>query len=442
MKSYYGHKRATVLSCLGRTDCRCRSVAKSARTSRSYYLSFVVSAVEWRTYGLQMFRCPRSSFARKLPGLERSATSQRAGGKDICVYSIPRKLSKPDIQRNLPRLATHLSQMVSYNEIKASNALINDATAPRVAVFVGGTSGIGKLTIRALVATGASVRIYLVGRQSSHERTNAFIQELHAMNPKADIIWTEGEVSLLAETKRVCEVIRSKERHVDLLFLTAGYTPFGARRETVEGLEIAQSLGYYSRMLFILHLLPLLENAEAPRVVGVLAGGMEWTSIELDDIDLKQPGNFGMIKAQRQQVNMNSISLERLAGDNPHVTFVHSCPGWVNTGNVWRGVDDPNSIMAWFVWLILEPLIGLFSFSDEESGQRHLFQCTSAAFGGGGIPWKGKAGVNSLNKPGNGLFLVNYKCDCTPNARVMSVLREKAQGRIWDHTLEVLGPYL
>jgi 2-phosphoglycerate kinase len=46
--------------------------------------------------------------------------------------------------------------MVSYNEIRASNALINDAMAPRIAVFVGGTSGIGKLTIRALVATGAS----------------------------------------------------------------------------------------------------------------------------------------------------------------------------------------------------------------------------------------------------------------------------------------------
>jgi NADP-dependent 3-hydroxy acid dehydrogenase YdfG len=78
--------------------------------------------------------------------------------------------------------------MVSYKEIQASNALINDALAPRVSVFAGGTSGIGKLTIRALVATGASVRIYLVGRKSSEVRTHAFIQELHAINPKAEII--------------------------------------------------------------------------------------------------------------------------------------------------------------------------------------------------------------------------------------------------------------
>ncbi|KAJ2905763.1 NAD(P)-binding protein [Zalerion maritima] len=331
--------------------------------------------------------------------------------------------------------------MVSYKEIQASNALINDATAPRVAVFVGGTSGIGKLSVSALVATGASVRIYLVGRKSSEERMHAFIQELHAVNPKAEVIWTEGEVALLAETKRVCEAIKRKESRVDLLFLTTGYAPFGTRQETAEGLEIAQSLEYYSRMLFVLHLLPLLGEAEAPKVVSVLAGGLERTTIDLDDLDLKKPGNFGGIKAQMQYTAMNTTTLEKLASDNPNVTFIHSWPGWVNTGNVRRG-SDPNWIMAWFVWLILEPLICLFSFSDEESGQRHLFQSTSAAFGGRGVLWKGKPGINSLEKPADGLFLVNYKCDCTPNAKVMPFLREKALGKVWDHTQDVLGPYL
>lgn len=331
--------------------------------------------------------------------------------------------------------------MVSDKEIQASNALINDATAPRVAVFVGGTSGIGKFTVRALVATGASVRIYLVGRKSSEERMHAFIQELHAINAKAEIIWTEGEVALLAETKRICEAIKSKESRIDLLFLTTGYAPFGSRRETAEGIEIVQSLEYYTRMLFVLHLLPLLGKAEAPKVVSVLAGGMEWASVDLDDLDLKKPGNFGSMKAHTQYSAMNTTTLEKLANDHPKVTFIHSWPGWVNTGNVWRG-SEPNTIMAWFIWLILEPLMGLFAISDEVSGQRHLFQSTSAAFGGRGVVWKGKPGINSLGKPADGLFLVNYKCDCTPNAKVMPLLREKAQAKIWDHTQEVLRPYL
>ncbi|KAJ5914439.1 hypothetical protein N7504_003322 [Penicillium tannophilum] len=331
--------------------------------------------------------------------------------------------------------------MVSYKEIQASNALINESTAPRIAVFVGGTSGIGKFTIKALVAVSTSIRIYLIGRKCSSERTHAFIQELNAISPRAEIIWIEGEVSLLAETKRICEVIAKKESRIDLLFLATGYAPFGARMETSEGLEITQSLEYYSRMMFILCLLPLLRKAEAPRVVSVLGGGLERGNIDLEDIDLKRPGNFGPMKAQMQYIGMITMIMEKLASENPDVTFIHSWPGWVNTGNVRRG-SDPNSMIGWVIWLFLEPLIGLFSFSDEESGQRHLFQCTSAAFGGRGVPWKGKVGVSTLGKEEDGLFLVNYKCACTPNVGAVSTLREKAQGKIWDHTQNVLRQYM
>lgn len=338
--------------------------------------------------------------------------------------------------------------MVSYKEVKASNALINDATAPRIAVFVGGTSGVGKLTIKALVGTGASVRIYLVGRKSSKERSNAFIQELQAINSKAEIVWTEGEISLLADSKRVCELIKEKESRIDLLFLTAGYAPFGTRKETAEGLEICQALEYYSRILFIQHLLPLLSKSEAPRVVSVLGGGMEqaagFNMFKVDDLDLKKPGNFVPMIAQVQYVNMTTTAMDKLAADNPKVTFIHSAPGWVNTGNLQRSQDDanPNSFLAWFSWLVLKPLVSLMSFSDEESGQRNLFQSTSAAFGGRGIPWNGKPSMSTLEKPGEGLFLVGSKCNSSPNVKVMSFLREKALDKVWDHTQEVLRPYL
>lgn len=336
--------------------------------------------------------------------------------------------------------------MVSYKQIQESNALINDENAPRVSVFVGGTSGIGNFTLKALVATGASVKIYLVGRKSSEERMRVFIQELHAINLKAEVIWTEGEISLLAEVKRVCEIIKSKESRVDLLFLTAGYCPFGARRETAEGLEVAQSLAYYSRMLFIAHLLPLLGGAENPRVISVLGGGME-RGVDLEDLELKKQGNFGPRKFQMQYITMNTLGLEKLANDVSDVTFIHSWPGLVNTGNIRRGTE-PNSVMAWATWLIIEPLFALFAFtgifgqSHEESGQRHLFLCTSAAFGGRGVSWKGKPGMNTQEKGSDGVFLVNYKCDCTPNAKLISGLRENALGKVWEHTEKVLGQHL
>jgi NAD(P)-dependent dehydrogenase (short-subunit alcohol dehydrogenase family) len=332
--------------------------------------------------------------------------------------------------------------MVSYNEIRASNARISNPTAPRVAVFVGGTSGIGQLTIKALVSTGASTRIYLVGRKSSRDRTNIFIQELRAINPDADIIWTEGEVSLLSEAARVCEAIKTRETCVDLLFLTTGYAPFGARNETAEGVETSQSLRYYTRILFTMQLLPLLNKADNPRVVSVGAGGLESATIDIGDFDLKKPGSFGVINAHRLSTGMNTMALEILANNNAHVTFIHSCPGWVNTGNVYRGLDATSWVMSWLVTLMLNPLIYLMSFSDDESGQRHLYQCTSAAFGGRGVPWHGRQALNSYEKPDNGLFLVSPKCNSTPNARVVSQLREQVQEKIWNHTQNVLQPYL
>ena len=331
--------------------------------------------------------------------------------------------------------------MVSQKEVESSNALINDATtSPRVAVFVGGTSGIGKYTLEALVKTGASLRIYLIGRPSSSEKTQQHIKELNSINPKAEILWTEGEITLLSESQRVCNVIKTKESRLDLLFLSVGYAPFHGRVETTEGIEIVQSLEYYCRMVFIFHLLPLLNNAEAGRVVSVLGGGMERiTSIDLEDFDLKRPGNFGAIKAQGQYITMHTMALDKLARENPEVTFIHSWPGWVNTGNIRRGSGP---ILSWFAWLIFEPIIGLFAIRDADSGQRHLFQSTSAYYGGRGIPWKGKEGINTLEKTEDGLFLVNYKCDCTPNAKVMPVLREKALDKVWNHTQQVLRPYL
>ena len=331
--------------------------------------------------------------------------------------------------------------MVALKDIKAANALISDATAPKVAVFVGGTSGIGKYTIKALVQTGQPIKIYLVGRKTAEEATRAYIEDLNAINPKAQVIWIEGDTSLLAEVKRLSQHISTLESRIDLLFLSAGYAPFGARKETSEGNEIAQTLEYYSRILFIQRLMPLLQKSETPRVVAVLGGGIFTSISNLDDLDLKKPGNFSGFKARPQYVGMLNCTMDRLAGEYPDVTFIHSGPGIVHTGNVRKG-RDPNSFTAWMVWLFAEPLLALLSSTEDECAQRHLFQCTSAAYGGRGVPWTGKAGASTRQGQDGGLYMVNWKCECTPNPKSMATLRDTAQERVWKHTQQLLEPYL
>ena len=119
--------------------------------------------------------------------------------------------------------------MVHLTKIKESNAHIDKETAPRIAVFVSGTSGIGKITLGAVAKLGTNFKAYVVGRKESKAAFQPFIDELHTANPNASIIWVEGQVTLLSEVKRICDYIRKLETSIDLLFLTTGYVPFFGR---------------------------------------------------------------------------------------------------------------------------------------------------------------------------------------------------------------------
>jgi NAD(P)-dependent dehydrogenase (short-subunit alcohol dehydrogenase family) len=124
--------------------------------------------------------------------------------------------------------------MVNISTIRKSNAQIDSSSTPRVAVFVGGTAGIGKLTLMELAALGTRFKAYVIGRKGSKESFTIVRDELQQANPNAQIIWIDGEVSLLSEVKRICSHIKTLEASVDLLFMTAGYAPLGGRQSMCE----------------------------------------------------------------------------------------------------------------------------------------------------------------------------------------------------------------
>jgi hypothetical protein len=115
--------------------------------------------------------------------------------------------------------------------------------------------------------------------------------------------------------------------------------------------------------------------------------------------------------------------------------------GMLTETTVGRSVD-PGSMWSWVVYLFINPLFKAIGIGEEVSGQRHLFQSTSAMFGGKGIRWTGKPGINTLEKQDGALFLAGYKCDCYPTTKVMASLRKTTQPKVWNHTQEVLQPYM
>ena len=118
--------------------------------------------------------------------------------------------------------------MTSLDEVKASNNQLTAATTPEVAVFVGATSGIGKAALTELISQGFPTRIYIIGRDKSEFQP--VLTELRASYQAADLIFLEGQISLMAETKRLTDEILRRENRIDLLFLSSGFLPFLGRQ--------------------------------------------------------------------------------------------------------------------------------------------------------------------------------------------------------------------
>ncbi|KAI1390273.1 uncharacterized protein F4822DRAFT_401389 [Hypoxylon trugodes] len=338
-------------------------------------------------------------------------------------------------------------QTVSRQQVRDSNARLDAETYPRVAVFVGGTSGIGEATLEELVLAGKgkyAVRIYVVGRAASATRVNANLDRLREMNPLAELIWTEGEISLLSEVRRICDVVRERERSLDLLLVTPGYAPFGGREETTEGLAVPLVLGYYARIMFTQLLLPLLkESTIQGRVLAILGHGTMDFFFDINDLNLEKPGNFGGGKCQCHSSIMLTMGMEQLAEEHKDVTFIHSYPGLVNTGNLnrgWRG--------HWFLQalanIVLAPAFFFIAMSIEESRERTLYMLTSAKYGGHGVPLGGGVvpGLTERGEETGGIFLVNHKNATKSDEKWMKRMREKAKEKILTTTEKVLGPYV
>jgi NAD(P)-dependent dehydrogenase (short-subunit alcohol dehydrogenase family) len=353
--------------------------------------------------------------------------------------------------------------MPNLSIIHASNTNLTPSTAPQTAIFLGATAGIGKITLTALIKLGFEFKAYVIGRKASFPAFRTFAAEMKGVNAKASLIWIEGEVSLLAEAKRVCEEIKKRETRVDLLFMSTGYAPLGGRRselrsemerndfssadqcrDTEEGLDISHALELYTRITFTQNVLPQLRASPAARVISVLAGGMETARfLDVGDLTLEKPGAWFVAGTQFHMGMMNTLTLEKLAEEpeNAGIVFIHSHPGIVRTGNLFRGWSE-GSWGPWLSAIFFDPILRLFAISCEESAGRYLYQVTSEAFGGKGPKGGGVVGKTTRGKESGGLFLVNRKCDAVANEKEMVKLRAKAGDVVWDTVQGIVRPYI
>lgn len=194
-------------------------------------------------------------------------------------------------------------------------------------------------------------------------------------------------------------------------------------------------------MLFLTRLLPLLQNADCPRVVSVLAAGREGPLIT-DDLELKTHYSFS--NSANHSATLTSLFLEEAAARHPSVSFVHGFPGVVKTGLL------TGAFPSWMKWPLehtIIPVMTPFMVPLQEAGERFVFLATSARYpprqvaGGSksaGVPLPGGVDVAKGANNEAGAYLLEWNGEETEGKVMAKYRKEGMRKQIWDHAHEVI----
>jgi NAD(P)-dependent dehydrogenase (short-subunit alcohol dehydrogenase family) len=180
--------------------------------------------------------------------------------------------------------------MPALSVVRIANATFSPSYLP-VALFVGGTSGIGQAMAEAFARyTKGNAHIIICGRN------RIAAEAIIATFPKPtseDAVheFVPCDASLMKNVHATSTELLSRLPKLNFLILSPGFITFLGRDETEEGLDKKMALNYYARWKFTKELMPLLRKAkdagEDAKVFSVLGAG-KGGEIDLNDLGLKK----------------------------------------------------------------------------------------------------------------------------------------------------------
>ncbi|CDO75656.1 hypothetical protein BN946_scf184941.g9 [Trametes cinnabarina] len=221
--------------------------------------------------------------------------------------------------------------MPSLAAARAANAAFSPKYFP-IAIFVGGTSGIGRATAEAFARyTKGNAHIIIVGRNEA--AANSLISSFPKPTaPDAVHEFVSCDVSLIKNVQATTKSLVARLPKLNFLVLSPGLLNLKGRDDTAEGIDRRLCLHYYTRWKFIHDLLPLLRKAkdagEDAKVMSVLAPG-HGTSVDLNDLGLKK--NYTFAKAGMTSPTYTDLMMQTFSEQNPDLSFIHIYPGIVRT---------------------------------------------------------------------------------------------------------------
>ncbi|OOF99910.1 hypothetical protein ASPCADRAFT_1579 [Aspergillus carbonarius ITEM 5010] len=338
--------------------------------------------------------------------------------------------------------------MVGMGVVHASNtALVQNR--PLVAVFFGGTSGIGHYTLRALATAeakgGKGFRAYIVGRNA--KAAEEIIEECCGICPQGHIEFVQtDDISLIQAVDRACaEILQLEEKanqdpRIDYMMLSQGGSIFLPRKDTKEGIDVTMSLMYYSRMRAIMKLLPLLLKSPLPaKVVSVYAAGVE-DKLFPDDLSLRDLTHYSYSQARSHMIYMHTLFMETLAEQHRgKLSLIHIFPGLV-LGPGFNKQDLPAWFKVLWRWVFVPFFSPLVTVSPTECGDRMLSLASPrypprAAESSGAK--EEEAAVGTDGKQGSGAYSLSRKGESNYKIKVYQKIdKDEMRQKVWDHTMK------
>ena len=195
----------------------------------------------------------------------------------------------------------------------------------KTCLITGANGGIGYETARALGKMGARIIMVARNEERGAEARQRIISETGAT---VDLIL--GDLSLIAETKRVARTVKEQYSQLDLLINNAGGV-YAKRTVTHEGLESTFALNVLVPFVLSLELLDLLKASASSRIINVSSSAHKSGRIDFDN--LQQEQSYSRMKVYANtKLALNLLTFElarRLEGTGVTCNAVN--PGFVNT---------------------------------------------------------------------------------------------------------------
>jgi NAD(P)-dependent dehydrogenase (short-subunit alcohol dehydrogenase family) len=282
----------------------------------------------------------------------------------------------------------------------------NEAMIGKICMVTGATSGIGKVTARALVEQGATVIV--VGRDPA--RSEATVHEIQQQTGNSRVEHMLADLSSMQQVRDLAARFKREHDRLHVLVNNAGAI-FMMRHTSADGLEMTFALNHMSPFLLTNLLLDVITASAPARIVNVSSSAHTGMRLNFDNLQ-HQGFLFNGYGAYGQSKLMNLLFTYELARrlDGTGVTVNALHPGFVRS----RFFSNNWGLLGKAIWAV----IGLAGISPEKGAQTSIYLASSPEV----------EGVTG-----------QYFTRCKPVRSSKASYDEDAQRRLWQVSAELTG---